>query len=899
MIPPEFPSGKYPKGRNTVNMELFAASLTPDLQHRWFFRPHVLDVDTFWTANSGQLARIFSANGFLYFGGGISMRTEINQKIYGSNRFYWSNVFLFKMDNIGNILWASDGKADNHAFITEMAVIPDRSIFASGSFKGKIIFGKYHDSARKYISSFHTKITDYSITRGAVSSGPYCAGDSILVPFSIIGTFDSANQFIAELSDEFGNFHGTQKELGRKSSITHDTIVGILPLFQVKSSPHYRIRVRSTEPAVQSYYILDTLRLLIYSKDKADPGPPDTICYRDTLQLNTFGGTKWTWSPAYLMDDSTLRSPRIWPEKDTAYQLIIADSSGCGAPDTAFKSVVVRQRPRLYGDTVVYKCPETYLRVKLYVTHSDSGHTIRWYRNNKLYFTGDSLFYVEDASVTLTAILKDHCSPVTDTLVVRVRYNAPSRLTEINDTAVCYGTSLPLFASANSGFGHVFSWFDAGRSFIATGSPVMRITASDSFMVVLSDACNLKADSAWRHVFINGRIHPDFSDILPADSLFCADFNLTLSPKRAHVSDSIRWTEMPSGITLGSESSLLRNTPGKVKVQVENLCGSTIDSIVIDRKNTPDADIDSLFVPCQGNALTLHAGTFPEDVRIRWSTADTSTLLTLNTDGSYWISASNACGSDTAFFKVQFIPKPKANFNNSDVCEGAVFELVQTGSGGQSFLWRLGDGTVSNDSNAIHTYPRTGQARTYLVSFKASASKDCADSITLPINVLVSPSANFTYSSNGRTVYFAPDVTPSGASYRWTLGDGDSSNLSAPSHTYKADSGTYTVCLSVTNAENCTQMVCKSVYFNVGIDELEKGIRVYPNPAEKTLYIESISSYPILQVTLQDLQGRMLYQSDCRKSNCEINVSGWSKGMYMLSVQTERGIWKGKVEVGR
>jgi PKD repeat protein len=156
----------------------------------------------------------------------------------------------------------------------------------------------------------------------------------------------------------------------------------------------------------------------------------------------------------------------------------------------------------------------------------------------------------------------------------------------------------------------------------------------------------------------------------------------------------------------------------------------------------------------------------------------------------------------------------------------------------------------------------------------------------------------FTYISDGRTVYFAPE-TPFEASYRWTFGDGDSSKSPSPSHTYKADSGTYTVCLAVTNAENCSQKVCKSVYFNVGMDELEKGIKVYPNPAEKTLYIESNSSYPILHVTLQDLQGRMLYQSDCRNSNCEIDVLGWRKGMYMLTVQTEKGIWREKVEVGR
>src|SRR5690606_33220305 len=68
-------------------------------------------------------------------------------------------------------------------------------------------------------SGFVAKITDYYIDRGDVSSGPYCAGDTFLVPYVQYGVYDSSNYFIAELSDEHGNFDGGEKELGRLKSI--------------------------------------------------------------------------------------------------------------------------------------------------------------------------------------------------------------------------------------------------------------------------------------------------------------------------------------------------------------------------------------------------------------------------------------------------------------------------------------------------------------------------------------------------------------------------------------------------------------------------------------------------------------------------------------------------------
>ena len=240
-----------------------------------------------------------------------------------------------KLDDKGNILWAFRSQ---YPFVSMGTDKINNLYFAGYGVDDTMKFGNfksYANSSDGYIG----KTFDYAIYRGDVYAGPYCAGDSLFVPYTKSGKFGDDNIFFAEISDEFGNFTGKERELGRLETNGNGTIRGVLPMFKVASGGSYRIRIRSTSPQAQSFYKFDKLRLLIYSRDKADPGPPAYVCPGDTIQLNTWGGTKWTWSPKYRMNDPSLRQPLVWPIRDTVYQIIIGDSSGCGAADTAYKKI--------------------------------------------------------------------------------------------------------------------------------------------------------------------------------------------------------------------------------------------------------------------------------------------------------------------------------------------------------------------------------------------------------------------------------------------------------------------------------------------------------------------------------------------------------------------------------
>lgn len=86
----------------------------------------------------------------------------------------------------------------------------------------------------------------------------------------------------------------------------------------------------------------------------------------------------------------------------------------------------------------------------------------------------------------------------------------------------------------------------------------------------------------------------------------------------------------------------------------------------------------------------------------------------------------------------------------------------------------------------------------------------CRDSCTV--------AASYTYTQSGQTVTFSGSGTGNGTvSYKWLFGDGTTSTLQNPTHTYAA-AGTYGVCLLVYNAnafgDTCATESCKQITIN-------------------------------------------------------------------------------------
>ncbi|MBN4061813.1 PKD domain-containing protein [Bacteroidales bacterium AH-315-I05] len=150
---------------------------------------------------------------------------------------------------------------------------------------------------------------------------------------------------------------------------------------------------------------------------------------------------------------------------------------------------------------------------------------------------------------------------------------------------------------------------------------------------------------------------------------------------------------------------------------------------------------------------------------------------------------------------------PIADFSvdSTTVCLGAVSFTDLSTNSPVSWLWDFGDGNTTSAQNPSHTYNLNG---TYTVSLTATNS--LGNDTEIKTNYVTfdsllcfsAPTANFTADStivcNG-TVSFTDLSTSTPTSWLWDFGDGTTSIIQNPAHTYQ-NNGTYTVSLYASNS---------------------------------------------------------------------------------------------------
>jgi hypothetical protein len=182
-----------------------------------------------------------------------------------------------------------------------------------------------------------------------------------------------------------------------------------------------------------------------------------------------------------------------------------------------------------------------------------------------------------------------------------------------------------------------------------------------------------------------------------------------------------------------------------------------------------------------------------------------------------------------------------------------------------------------------------GEAWRGIAAFTAAAT--CA----------VSPSFELYPDSNTEHNWFAVNTSTGIApmSYTWYWGDGSFTTGTNPSHVYDS-AGYYNICVTVTDGTGCANSYCDNstyvfktaaemVTINVvnqlptAVAEKENGLlRVYPNPANSILTIETVSGKGFYQ--LQDITGKVLLSGSVTATKFSLDISSLSKGIYLLSL---------------
>lgn len=200
------------------------------------------------------------------------------------------------------------------------------------------------------------------------------------------------------------------------------------------------------------------------------------------------------------------------------------------------------------------------------------------------------------------------------------------------------------------------------------------------------------------------------------------------------------------------------------------------------------------------------------------------------TPGKYTVKlvARNASGVDsiTKTEYIEVFAKPVVNFSASITSGcyplGVDFtDQTNPGSGTiVSWLWDFGDGSTSTEQNPSHIY---NSDRNFNVTLQVRNSNGCVSTLTKTSMIQISTGvlAKFTNDNPQTctapvTINFQNQSTGTGVvNYQWDFGDGATSTLLSPSHTYSSN-GTYTVRLIVTNSNGCTDTTIKPNAVTVG-----------------------------------------------------------------------------------
>ena len=164
------------------------------------------------------------------------------------------------------------------------------------------------------------------ITTDSVIQTSPCAGSQIVVPYSAGGSFPFGNQFIAQLSNNFGQFT-SPINIGQSffnigyifATIPQNTSFGFL----------YKIRVISTSPAVTGS--ASPNNIIITSAPEAVAivsNSGDTLCAGDSTNLSVLlPGQIYQWSTG-----DTTQSIQV--SQSGSYTVEVTDLIGCTASDT-------------------------------------------------------------------------------------------------------------------------------------------------------------------------------------------------------------------------------------------------------------------------------------------------------------------------------------------------------------------------------------------------------------------------------------------------------------------------------------------------------------------------------------------------------------------------------------
>lgn len=391
----------------------------------------------------------------------------------------------------------------------------------------------------------------------------------------------------------------------------------------------------------------------------------------------------------------------------------------------------------------------------------------------------------------------------------------------INQPVIFPNTSnpLPLTASWTFGDGGTLNTINASHIYNTAGS----------YTVWLYNNFSGCQDSVSHNIIVNPAPVADFS--APVTSSCQAPLTVNFQDLSTGNPQQWNWNFGDGGTSTQQNPVHTYNAPGSYAVTliIQNASGCADTLVRTAYVNIQRAQISIPQLPAQGCvpltlSLTPVINSFDPITSYQWDFGDggTSTqanpVYTYNTQGTYtvklFVISATGC-RDTIILQgaVQVGTHPTVDFSATPipVCGKQPVYFTNLSSSATLWHWDFGDGSTSIQFNPVHQYQDTGYFSITLVA----NNNGCKDSLVRPNYVHVLPPIaifNTVLDCSNRLLAVFGDHSIAPQTWHWDFGDGVTSTLQNPVHTYSSY-GIYTVQLIVTNgacadtANHTVQMV--------------------------------------------------------------------------------------------
>ncbi len=568
-------------------------------------------------------------------------------------------------------------------------------------------------------------------------------------------------------------------------------------------------------------------------------GLDDTICFGGNTTLNVTpngAGYTYAWTPAGSLSNAAIFNPVASPAATTTYSVTVTDPGGCVGTDNvtiyadpqitiAIAGIDVTCNGACNGQTICIPNGGT------------PGYTYLW--NSGCVAASCSSLCPGTYTVTVTDSWG--CTATNDTAVFEPTLLTASLTasTQVTCNGACDGTATAAGNGGTVGAGYAYSWNTIPAQLIPNATGL----CDGSYTCTITDANGCTATTT---VTITEPSIVVIAPIASATICFGGSTVLTASASGGNGAPySYTWSPA-AGLSATNipnpTASPVATTVYTVNATDVNGCAAAPVNVTV-TVNPPLSVVASPAVSiCPGASTPISAtgsnGTGGPYV-YSWSPAtglsnaaisnpNASPAVTTN----YTVTVTDGCSpAVTATVTVTVLPLPVVVFSG-DILSGCspvcvTFTDASTVAGGviSTWNWTFGDGTTDNTQNPpIHCYTNTGTSNlTFNVGLTVTSSLGgCTSSATYTnyITVYANPIAEFTASPNPAnilepTVNFTDQSTSTSPilTWDWSFGDGTAnSSVTNPTHDFpNAYDGTYSVTLTVTDANGCIDDVTHTV----------------------------------------------------------------------------------------